>query len=126
MEAPVPASALIHSATLVSAGIFLILRFYPVCQHSCFFTHMTPFIGLVTACYGGSVAYFQNDLKRILAYSTISHCGFLMALSALGSIEYTILYLYVHGYFKALGFLCVGNVLRFSRGYQDVRRMGHF
>lgn len=72
------------------------------------------------------MAYFQNDLKRILAYSTISHCGFLMALASFGSVEHTLLYLYVHGFFKALAFLCVGNVLRFSHGYQDLRRMGQF
>jgi NADH-quinone oxidoreductase subunit L len=124
MEAPAPASALIHSATLVSAGLFLVLRFYPLCQQSWFFAYMTPVIGVFTAWYGGSVAYFQNDLKKILAYSTISHCGFLMALSAFSPVEYTLLYLYVHGFFKALAFLCVGNVLRFGKGYQDVRRLG--
>lgn len=126
MEAPAPASALIHSATLVSAGIFLVLRFYPLCQHSWVFYYITPWIGVFTAWYGGMVAYFQNDLKRILAYSTISHCGFLMTLTTLGAIDYTLLYLYVHGFFKALAFLCVGNILRFSRGYQDIRRMGQF
>lgn len=126
MEAPAPASALIHSATLVSAGVFLILRFYPICQHTWFFHYALPWVGLTTAWYGGAVAYFQNDLKRILAYSTISHCGFLMALTTYGSIDHTLLYLYVHGFFKALAFLCVGNILRFSRGYQDLRRMGQF
>lgn len=126
MEAPVPASALIHSATLVSAGVFLILRFYPICQHSSFFIYFTPFIGVLTAAYGGFVAYFQTDLKRILAYSTISHCGFLMILAGTGLVDQTILYLYVHGFFKALSFLCVGNLLRFSQNYQDLRRMGQF
>lgn len=124
MEAPVPASALIHSATLVSAGIFLILRFYPICQLSFIFYYLAPLFGLLTACYGGLVAYFQMDVKRVLAYSTISHCGFLVALTALGSQDFVLLYLYVHGFFKALAFMCIGNVIRFCKNYQDIRRMG--
>jgi NADH:ubiquinone oxidoreductase subunit 5 (subunit L)/multisubunit Na+/H+ antiporter MnhA subunit len=124
MEAPVPASALIHSATLVSAGIFLILRLYPIFENSSIFYLVTPIVGISTAFYGGLVAFYQNDLKRILAYSTISHCGFLMFLTTLGSFEFTILYLYVHGFFKAIAFLCVGNIIRFNKNYQDVRRMG--
>lgn len=124
MEAPVPASALIHSATLVSAGIYVALRFYPVFQHISMFNLGVPFLGLLTACYGGLVAYFQVDLKRILAYSTISHCGFLLTLASFGLLDYTLLYLAVHGFFKALAFLCVGNILRFTGGYQDLRRMG--
>jgi NADH:ubiquinone oxidoreductase subunit 5 (subunit L)/multisubunit Na+/H+ antiporter MnhA subunit len=124
MEAPVPASALIHSATLVSAGIFLILRLYPIFEGSSIFYLLTPCIGVFTAFFGGLVAFYQNDLKRILAYSTISHCGFLMFLVTLGNIEFTLLYLYVHGFFKAIAFLAVGNIIRFSKNYQDVRRMG--
>ena len=126
MEAPVPASALIHSATLVSAGIFLILRLYPLFENSTIFYIITPIVGISTALYGGLVAFYQNDLKRILAYSTISHCGFLMFLTTLGSFEFIILYLYVHGFFKAIAFLCVGNIIRFSKNYQDIRRMGQF
>ena len=69
---------------------------------------------------------FQSDIKRVLAYSTISHCGFLMVLYSTGVIEYTILYLYVHGFFKAATFLSVGNIIRFSRNTQDFKRMGFF
>lgn len=69
---------------------------------------------------------FQSDIKRVLAYSTISHCGFLMVLYSTGIIEYTILYLYVHGFFKAATFLSVGNIIRFSRNTQDFKRMGFF
>ena len=124
MEAPVPASALIHSATLVSAGIFLILRLYPLFEHSSIFYIVTPIVGICTAFLGGLSAFYQNDLKRILAYSTISHCGFLMFLTTLGSFEFTLLYLYVHGFFKAIAFFCVGNIIRFNKNYQDIRRMG--
>jgi len=126
MEAPVPASALIHSATLVSAGIFLILRFHPLIELSTYCLFIIPLVGSITAIYGGLVAAFQSDIKRILAYSTISHCGFLMVISMLYSTEFTIFYLYVHGFFKATVFLNVGNVIRFSKNYQDFRRMGGF
>lgn len=124
MEAPVPASALIHSATLVSAGLFLILRFNFIVDATFFGKFLIPIVGSLTAAYGGVAAAAQSDLKKTLAYSTISHCGFLMILCATESSELTILYLYVHGFFKAIIFMCVGNVLRLSRGYQDTRRMG--
>lgn len=126
MEAPVPASALIHSATLVSAGIFLILRLNPLFEYSIYFYYIVPLVGSITAAFGGVVAAFQSDVKRILAYSTISHCGFLMVLCSSFFSEYTIIYLYVHGFFKAAVFLCVGNVIRFSRNYQDFRHMGGY
>ncbi len=124
MEAPVPASSLIHSATLVSAGVYLILRFnfiFDVTQYSKF---IIPVVGSLTAAYGGVCAAAQSDIKKTLAYSTISHCGFLMVLCSTEMNEFTILYLYVHGFFKAGVFMCVGNVLRITRGYQDTRRMG--
>lgn len=124
MEAPVPASALIHSATLVSAGIYLLLRFSPIFQISSNATTIIAIMGSLTAFYGGWVSAFQSDLKRILAYSTISHCGFLMVVFTSFVPEYTILYLYIHGFFKAAVFLSVGNVLRFNRNIQDFRRMG--
>ena len=126
MEAPVPASSLIHSATLVSAGIFLILRFYPIFEFSYYGKIILPLVGSLTAAYGGIVASYQADVKRILAYSTISHCGFLMLLCSFNIQEYVILYLYVHGFFKAATFMCVGNVIRISKNYQDFRRMGMF
>ena len=126
MEAPVPASALIHSATLVSAGIYLLLRFSILFELSTYAFYIIPLIGCFTALYGGFVAMLQSDTKRILAYSTISHCGFLMVIWAAGIPEFTVLYLYVHGFFKAAVFLCVGNIIRISRGYQDFRRMGLF
>jgi NADH-quinone oxidoreductase subunit L len=126
MEAPVPASALIHSATLVSAGVFLLLRFSPLFEISTYAFYIIPFIGSFTAFFGGICACYQSDIKRILAYSTISHCGFLMVSYLLFIPEYTILYLYIHGFFKAAVFLCAGNIIRFSRNYQDFKRMGFF
>jgi NADH:ubiquinone oxidoreductase subunit 5 (subunit L)/multisubunit Na+/H+ antiporter MnhA subunit len=126
MEAPVPASALIHSATLVSAGVFLVLRLAPLFEISTFAYFILPIIGSLTAAYGGFAAMFTSDIKRILAYSTISHCGFLMVMCSTFINEFTIIYLYVHGFFKASVFLCVGNVIRFSKNYQDFRYMGGF
>jgi NADH:ubiquinone oxidoreductase subunit 5 (subunit L)/multisubunit Na+/H+ antiporter MnhA subunit len=126
MEAPVPASSLIHSATLVSAGIFVILRLYPIFELSHYSFFILPIMGSLTAAYGGVVGAYQADIKRILAYSTISHCGFLMLLCSFFANEYVVLYLYVHGFFKASVFMCVGNVIRISKNYQDFRRMGAF
>jgi NADH-quinone oxidoreductase subunit L len=126
MEAPVPASALIHSATLVSAGIYLLLRLNNLFELSMFSVNIIAIIGSITALYGGLVSMYQSDTKRILAYSTISHCGFLMVIYTTGVLEYVILYLYVHGFFKAATFLSVGNVIRFSRNIQDFKRMGHY
>ena len=124
MEAPVPASALIHSATLVSAGIFLLLRFNQLFELSFYTYTLLQLFGSITAFYGGICAIFQSDLKKLLAYSTISHCGFLMVCVSLELVEITILYLYIHGFFKATSFLCVGNIIRVSLNYQDFRRMG--
>lgn len=122
MEAPVPASALIHSATLVSAGIFLLLKFQTLFIY-CDLLPVIFFIGSITACYGGIVASAQSDMKKLLAYSTISHCGFLFASIALNNFVITIVYLYLHGLFKALTFFCAGSVIKYN-GTQDMRLMG--
>lgn len=126
MEAPVPASALIHSATLVSAGIFLLLRFSPIFELSSFSFYLISIIGSLTAFYGGLVSMFQSDTKKILAYSTISHCGFLMVIYTTGVVEYVLLYLYIHGFFKAAVFMCVGNINRLSKNNQDFKKMGMY
>jgi NADH-quinone oxidoreductase subunit L len=126
MEAPVPASALIHSATLVSAGIYLLLRFSALFELSQLTMGLIAVVGSLTAFYGGVVSMYQSDIKRILAYSTISHCGFLMVLYTTGIMEYVVLYLYVHGFFKATVFLSVGNIIRFCKNNQDFKRMGLF
>jgi NADH:ubiquinone oxidoreductase subunit 5 (subunit L)/multisubunit Na+/H+ antiporter MnhA subunit len=126
MEAPVPASALIHSATLVSAGVFLLLKLTPLFECSIYIYYALPIVGSFTAFIGGLSSTYQSDIKKILAYSTISHCGFLMVCYSTYIPEYTILYLYIHGFFKAAVFLCVGNIIRFSRNYQDFKKMGGY
>lgn len=122
MEAPVPASALIHSATLVSAGIYLLLRFTPLIIFNNF-QMIILLIGSVTAAYGGVVSASQTDMKKLLAYSTISHCGFLFV--SIGTEVYitVIIYLFLHGLFKALTFFCAGSFIRVA-GSQDTRNMG--
>jgi len=123
MEAPVPASALIHSATLVSAGIYLLLRFTPlVCLSN---LHILAIgLGSVTAAYGAIISASQTDMKKLLAYSTISHCGFLFVTVGTQMYTATIIYLFLHGLFKALTFFCAGSFIRVA-GSQDTRLMGN-
>lgn len=123
MEAPIPASALIHSATLVSAGVYLLLRFNWALKVSNLFFFVAV-LGAVTALYGAIVSAAQTDCKKLLAYSTISHCGFLFITIGLNNVYLTVTYLYLHGFFKALTFFCVGNLVKVSKGYQDTRKMG--
>jgi NADH:ubiquinone oxidoreductase subunit 5 (subunit L)/multisubunit Na+/H+ antiporter MnhA subunit len=126
MEAPVPASSLIHSATLVSAGIYLLLRFSIILENSLFSIYTITVVGSFTAFYGGLVSMFQSDTKKILAYSTISHCGFLMVLLSTFNFNAVILYLYIHGFFKAAVFMNVGNINRLSKNNQDFKQMGSY
>ena len=122
MEAPVPASSLIHSATLVSAGVYLLVRFYDVLFS--FGWHSLCLIsGSITAAYGGIVAAAQTDMKKLLAYSTMSHCGFLYVCVGLGNLYLLITYLFLHGLFKAATFYCVGSFIRVFNS-QDTRLMG--
>ena len=123
MEAPIPASALIHSATLVSAGVFLLLKFNWILKLNNLFIFIL-LLGVVTALYGAVIAAAQTDCKKLLAYSTISHCGFLFITIGLNNIYLSITYLYLHGFFKALTFFCVGNLVKIAKGYQDTRKMG--
>lgn len=124
MEAPVPASALIHSATLVSAGIYLLLRYNILIQYSIVGWTFILIISSFTSFYGAIIAAFQTDGKKILAYSTISHCGFLMVSILLFNPLVTILYLIGHGIFKSASFMCVGNLIQANGNYQDSRVWG--
>ena len=122
MEAPVPASALIHSATLVSAGLYLLLRFSDLLLF-CNMANLLIYLGSLTAAYGGIVAASQTDMKKLLAYSTVSHCGFLFVCAGLQNYSLVIVYLFMHGLFKAMTFFCVGTFIRVSM-LQDTRYMG--
>ena len=125
MEAPIPASSLIHSATLVSAGIYLIGRFNIMFEHYPFILNMISSVGLITAALGGVIACYQTDLKKILAYSTISHCGVLIFLATLNNPSLLFLYLIAHGFFKSLSFMECGYIITSVGGVQDVRKMGN-
>lgn len=122
MEAPVPASSLIHSATLVSAGIYLLCKFQPL-YALLHWQNTLLLLGALTAAYGGVVAAAQTDMKKLLAYSTMSHSGFLWILAVSGHFFITILYLFLHGLFKASTFYCAGSFIRIF-GSQDTRWMG--
>ena len=124
MEAPVPASALIHSATLVSAGLYLIGRCQKVISFYSVFFYIVMIIGLVTAVIGAIVACYQTDLKKTLAYSTISHCGVLMFLLTAPNLHYFLIYLVIHGIFKSFSFIIAGDLIIFNHGYQDFRKLG--
>jgi len=126
MEAPVPASALIHSATLVSAGIYLMIRFNYMFAYTNLLDNVFIVITSFTALFGALIASFQTDLKKILAYSTISHCGFLMVSVYYTNIYITLIYLFGHGFYKSLSFMCVGNIIQHNYNYQDFRKSGLF
>ena len=126
MEAPVPASALIHSATLVSAGIYLLLRYNLLFTYSPTLYGIFMLLAGFTSFFGAIIAGIQTDVKKILAYSTISHCGMLMFSVGLFNPYITITYLFAHGFFKSLNFMCAGNFIQYSNNYQDLSRMGAF
>ncbi|HLF04084.1 MAG TPA: NADH-quinone oxidoreductase subunit L, partial [Dehalococcoidia bacterium] len=123
MEGPTPVSALIHAATMVAAGVYLVARAFPIFAASGDALTVVAIIGLVTALMASTVALTATDLKRILAYSTISHLGLMML--SLGALGYTaaLFHLMAHGFAKALLFLGAGSVLH-STQQQDIRRMG--
>jgi NADH:ubiquinone oxidoreductase subunit 5 (subunit L)/multisubunit Na+/H+ antiporter MnhA subunit len=121
MEAPIPASALIHSATLVSIGIFISLKFYLLFF---LYNNILLYISIITCLYGGINAIFQSDLKKILAYSTISHCGILIVFSLTNKIEFCLIYFFIHGFFKALSFLLIGLIIKFFLNMQNLEKFG--
>ena len=123
MEGPTPVSALIHAATMVAAGVYLVARASPLFLAAPGVLDLVAYIGLTTAFIGAILALAQNDIKRVLAYSTISQLGFMML--ALGSLGFTaaIFHLVTHGFFKALLFLGAGSIIH-STEVQDLREMG--
>lgn len=127
MEGPTPVSALIHAATMVAAGVFLVARCHPIFANG---GHMTfpltacAWVGAVTALYAALVAMAQTDIKRILAYSTVSQLGFMMVALGTGGVSAAMLHLIAHAFFKALLFLSAGSVIHGCDGEQDIRKMG--
>lgn len=129
MEGPTPVSALIHAATMVAAGIFLLARIYPLMTvagdaNSSESLAAAAWIGSLTALFGAIVAVAQTDIKRILAYSTISQLGYMMLGLGTGGTAVAMFHLLTHAFFKALLFLGAGSVIHACRGEQDIRRLG--
>jgi len=124
MEGPTPVSALIHAATMVTAGVYLVARAWPLFLHA---PHALPIVGGIagaTALYAASIACVQTDIKRILAYSTMSQLGYMFMGEAAGNFSSGIFHLTTHAYFKALLFMAAGAVIHALGGEQDIRKMG--
>jgi len=130
MEGPTPVSALIHAATMVAAGVYLVARVYPLMQNGAApggtTTALTvvTWVGASTAIFAALIAVAQNDIKRILAYSTVSQLGYMMAGLGLGGVAVGMFHLITHAFFKALLFLGAGSVIHGTHEEQDIRRMG--
>ncbi|MBN2980712.1 NADH-quinone oxidoreductase subunit L [Cohnella algarum] len=123
MEGPTPVSALIHAATMVAAGVFLVARTYDIFEASAFAMNAVAYIGALTAGLAAAIALKQHDIKRVLAYSTVSQLGYMMLALGSGSWTAAIFHLFTHAFFKALLFLGAGNVIR-ALHTRDLRRMG--
>jgi NADH-quinone oxidoreductase subunit L len=123
MEGPTPVSALIHAATMVVAGVFLVARFFPLFEISAVAMNTVALIGGGTAVFAASMALVANDIKRVLAYSTISQLGFMMLALGVGAYEAAIFHLFTHAFFKALLFMGAGSV-NHATGTFDMRYMG--
>jgi NADH-quinone oxidoreductase subunit L len=124
MEGPTPVSALIHAATMVTAGVFLVCRCSPMFQLSPTALEFVTFIGATTAFFAASVGLFQNDIKRVIAYSTCSQLGYMFAAAGVSSYNAAMFHLFTHAFFKALLFLSAGAVITSMHHEQDMRKMG--
>ncbi|KAB0573317.1 NADH-quinone oxidoreductase subunit L [Brucella pituitosa] len=124
MEGPTPVSALIHAATMVTAGVFMVARLSPIFEHSHTALLIVTIIGATTAFFAATVALVQNDIKRVIAYSTCSQLGYMFAALGVGAYGAAVFHLFTHAFFKALLFLCAGSVIHAVSDEQDMRRMG--
>ncbi len=124
MEGPTPVSALIHAATMVTAGVFLVVRCSPIFEYSQAALSFVAIIGMLTAFFAASVAIVQNDIKRIIAYSTCSQLGYMFFAAGVGAYHVAIFHLFTHAFFKALLFLGSGSVIHSLSDEQDIRNMG--
>jgi len=124
MEGPTPVSALIHAATMVTAGVFLVCRCSPLFEHAPVALAFVTFIGATTAFFAASVGLFQNDIKRVIAYSTCSQLGYMFVAAGVSAYGAAMFHLFTHAFFKALLFLAAGSVIHALHHEQDMRRMG--
>jgi NADH-quinone oxidoreductase subunit L len=124
MEGPTPVSALIHAATMVTAGVFMVARLSPLFALAPVALSFVGIIGATTAVFAGTVALVQNDIKKIVAYSTCSQLGYMFAAMGVGAYSVGMYHLFTHAAFKALLFLCCGSVIVAMHHEQDIRKMG--
>jgi len=124
MEGPTPVSALIHAATMVTAGVFMVARLNPIFSLSPVAMDVVAVVGAVTALFAATIALVQNDIKRVIAYSTISQLGYMFIACGVGAYSAGIFHLYTHAFFKALLFLCAGSVMHAMGGEVDMQKMG--
>ena len=124
MAGPTPVSALIHAATMVTAGIYLIARANSLYLLSPFTMDVVMWVGLATALLGASIGLYQNDIKKVLAYSTVSQLGLMFAALGVGAFSVGVFHVVTHAFFKALLFLGAGSVIHAMGGEQDIRKMG--
>ncbi len=124
MEGPTPVSALIHAATMVTAGVFLVCRCSPLFELAPHALAFVTFIGATTAFFAASVGLFQNDIKRVIAYSTCSQLGYMFVGAGVSAYGAAMFHLFTHAFFKALLFLAAGSVIHAMHHEQDMRKMG--
>ena len=124
MEGPTPVSALIHAATMVTAGVYMICRSHALFTLAPMTLSVIATVGCLTAFFAGTIALVQNDIKRVLAYSTVSQLGYMMLAAGVGAYSAAIFHLMTHAFFKALLFLAAGSVIHALSEEQDIRNMG--
>src|SRR5438094_8641524 len=124
MEGPTPVSALIHAATMVTAGVDMVARSHTLLERSGVALEVVAIVGTVTAVFAASIGLVQTDIKRVLAYSTISQLGYMFAAVGLGAYAAGIFHLVTHAFFKALLFLGAGSVIHGMGCEQDLRKLG--
>jgi NADH-quinone oxidoreductase subunit L len=124
MEGPTPVSALIHAATMVTAGVYMVVRMNAIYQLAPVALKVVAVVGATTAIFAASMALVQNDIKKVLAYSTISQLGYMFLALGVGAFAAGIFHLMTHAFFKALLFLGAGSVIHAMSGEQDIRKMG--
>ena len=125
MEGPTPVSALIHAATMVTAGVFLICRISPLLEYATFTPNFIVIIGASTAFFAATVGLVQNDIKRVIAYSTCSQLGYMFVAAGIGAYQVAMFHLLTHAFFKALLFLGAGSVIHAMHHQQDMRYYGN-
>ena len=124
MEGPTPVSALIHAATMVTAGVFLVVRCSPIYEFSELALSIITIVGMTTAIFAASIALVQDDIKKIIAYSTCSQLGYMFFATGVGAYNVAMFHLFTHAFFKALLFLGSGSVIHSFKDEQDISKMG--